>query len=237
MFIKKDQDTSFPRKSGPSHGLFVVVFYIIRINMISMSNVKKGKHPKVTHISKARLRFGSLRPATEPSYEVYAIWPIEVAEQARADIAGAEIRVDMRNGDPFNFVLRKVRYVLENAKTAFTEDAVREKAVVYMIGIVRDFGEPEGMEVLRLARALFGESPRVREAITEALARSGGESGLDDILSILKQDLSSPSGHLEAIAQFVQRHPGAAEKAIEALEPYAPSDPRFADAVCRIKGA
>jgi len=185
---------------------------------------EKPKAPKVIHITKAKNRFLSFRPSTEPAWEVNAIWPKSVPEMDRAEIADADIRVDMRYGDPFSVVLRKARYVLENAQAAFNGPEARERAAINTINVIRDYGEIEGVELLKKALELFGDSAKVREAISLAVARIGGPDDFNIIIMGMKGDAGgktderSRETHMGALIEFVERHPGQSMKIASSLE-------------------
>lgn len=128
------------------------------------------KVAKITHISKGKRAGCRIRPMTEPPCEVKIIWAMDVLEKNRAIIAEADIRADMSNGDPLLNVLKKVRYVLENAADALKQKSALENAVLSMISIIRDYGEPEGMPLLDLALALYGESnQKIKDSVEQAV--------------------------------------------------------------------
>ncbi len=168
---------------------------------------KTAEPHRIVHISAARRLGCTAEPKTEPPCEVVPLMASEVPENSRALLVEADIRADMNAGDPMGWALRKVNYVISAARGAFKEPEHLESVVSYAIEAVRDYGEPQGAELLRKASCLYGSSPRVRAALSEAAARIGGPGDFDIIISCLKSDLPSPSAHLRALSDFADRHP------------------------------
>jgi hypothetical protein len=122
----------------------------------------------ITHISKARRLPYSRRPLTEPSCVVKELWASTVKEKNRAIIVEADLRVDMKIGDPGLRVLRKARYILENVREAFADEDATIEMVLFTVRAVRDYSEPEGEDILKLANHLFGHNKKVAQAVKEA---------------------------------------------------------------------
>src|SRR5512143_1593804 len=100
---------------------------------------------KVVDITRARRRFCGACAPIGPPYPVPGIWVASVPEQDRALIMMADRRADMRIGDLGLRVLCKARYHLEAAGEALKAEEVRETFVVWVIRVIRDYGEPQGV--------------------------------------------------------------------------------------------
>ncbi len=196
---------------------------------------RKKSPPKIVHISKARRLKRKRRPDVEPPYAIGALWAENVEEKKRTVIVEAEIRADLNVGDPLLTTIRKVDYVLENAGQAYRDDEARTELVVFMVDIIRDYGEPEGIDTLRKAAELYGEKKEVREAISSAVVRIGCKDGLHLILFGLRYDDSNPSSHLPALLDFVRQFPETIDSVLKFLEPFASLNSAFEDAVSEIR--
>ena len=128
-------------------------------------------HKKITHITQAK-RVGYVqRPKAEPPIEVPELWATSVSEKHRAVIVEADLKADMSIGDPGFKVLRKSRYLLTNVSAAFRNQSDRLDLVSRVIGVIRDYGEPEGIELLKLASDIFGYNESIARQVSQAMGR------------------------------------------------------------------
>ncbi len=175
-----------------------------------------GTRQKIVHISKAKRVLSNKRPKTEPPCEIKLLWAAAVSESNRAVMVEADIRADIKNGDLNLTALRKARYVLDHAEEAFSEEAAVNELVGYMLSVIRDYGEPEGVEVLKRAWELFGSRKEIAEKISTFAARICSPSDYDILVTALESDTAS-SRHREAIAHFLERYPEKAGEIYDAL--------------------
>ena len=175
-----------------------------------------GARQKIVHISRAKRLLRDERPKTEPPQEVRLLWADKVCESNRAVMVEADIRADISNGDLNLTALRKARYVLDHAEEAFSEHEAILELVGYMLSVIRDYGEPEGVEVLRRAWELFGCEREIAERISTFASRICSGSDYDILITALESDVSSTS-HREAICHFIERYPEKSGEVYEAL--------------------
>lgn len=199
------------------------------------NETRKDRPNAVTHISKAKRLTRKRRPEAEPPFAVKSLWAAKVDEHSRTIIVEADIRADMNVGDPVLTTIRKVHYILENAKQAYSDDAARTQLITYMVDIIADYGEPEGIVALKKAAELFGDSRQVREAISRAAARISNEDALDLILGSFRLDASDPKAHMHSLKGFLSQFPHKRDEAISFMEKYAQFDARFAALLDELK--
>jgi hypothetical protein len=165
-----------------------------------------GRRQKIVHISRAKRMPYDERPKTEPPCEVKLLWASKVGESNRAVMVEADIRADIRIGDLRLTALRKARYVIDHASEAFSDDSAVIELVGYMLSVIRDYGEQEGIEVLKRAWELFGSKKEIAEKISTAASRLCSDSDYGILITALESDFSS-SCHKDAILHFLERYP------------------------------
>ncbi|MBU0527061.1 hypothetical protein KKE92_01145 [Candidatus Micrarchaeota archaeon] len=162
-------------------------------------------HKKLHHITQAK-RVGYVRrPKAEPPIEVAELWATSVSENSRAIIVEADLKADMSIGDPGFKVLRKSRYVLTHVSAAFKTQRDRLDLVSRVIGVIRDYGEPEGIALLRTARYIFGYDKSINEKIAMTVAQFGLESDFDILISVLEDFKSMTAAR--SVQNFLDRFP------------------------------
>ncbi len=174
---------------------------------------------KIIAISKARRLHYSERPSIDPPCAVGS-FTSKMPEADRAILAEAEIRSDITVGDPGLTALRKCRYILEHADLAIADLSIRERLVARTVAVIAEYGEPEGLPLVRGALALYGSMRTVREAASEALSQIGGERELDAIVPLVAADIAAPERHLRAIILLAERFPEIAARAAESLRAF-----------------
>jgi hypothetical protein len=80
-----------------------------------------------------------------------------------------------------------------------------------------DYGEPEGVALLKKALKLHGAGEPVRIAVSAAVARIGGPEDYAVILSCLELSPHNPAPHLSALEIFLERYPEKRAEAESAL--------------------
>ncbi len=166
---------------------------------------RQTAHKKLTHITQAK-RVGYVRrPKAEPPIEVAELWVSSVSENFRAVIVEADLKADMAIGDPGFKVLRKSHYILTNVSAAFKIQRDRLDLVSRVIGVIRNYGEPEGIELLRKARALFGHDQSISEQIAVTVAQLGSETDFDLLIAVLK-DYNGLAA-VRSVQTFLDRFP------------------------------
>jgi hypothetical protein len=175
-----------------------------------------GSRQKIIHISRAKRLPYSERPKTEPPCEVKLLWASKVGESNRAVMVEADIRADIKNGDLNLTALRKARYVLDHVSEAFSEDSAVNELVGYMLSAIRDYGEPEGVEVLKRAWELFGSRREIAERISTFAARICSPSDYGILITALESDVSSAM-HRSALQHFLERFPEKQDELDKAL--------------------
>ena len=174
----------------------------------------------VVDITKGRRIPYGRRPETDTACPVAALTVRGISETDRSLLCESNIRRDINNGDPSLTALRKCHYVLENAEAAFSDPAILELTVARIVGVIRDYGEPEGVPLLHESLRRFSGMEDVRKAVSDALSRIGGDDSYEIILASLQRDLARPDEHLTALRDFAYRYPekaGAIAAALEAL--------------------
>lgn len=171
---------------------------------------------KIIHISKARRLPYDKRPKTEPPCKVKLLWTADVSETNRAVMVEADIRADIKNGDLNLTALRKARYVLDHVGEAFSDDCAVTELVSYMLSVIRDYGEPEGVEVLKRAWELFGSDKEIAHKISTFAARICLASDYGILITALESDVSS-TPHREAVKHFLERYPEKANEMYDAM--------------------
>jgi len=189
---------------------------------------------KVVHISRAKRKHANKKVEISPPIEVNRIWA-KVGETSRAVLVEANIRADMSEGDVWRRVLRKANFVLRETATAFTEPEGIERMVMLTIAIIRDYGAPEGVELLKDALKRFGKMRQAREAVSVAVARIGTEDDFDLLVSALENDLTNPAAHLSALEHFAERFPSLAHDVIEAMERFSSKEQSFESNIASIR--
>ncbi len=193
-----------------------------------MSN-RGTSHKKLTHITQAK-RIGYVRrPKAEPPIEVPELWASSVSEKHRVIIVEADLKADMSIGDPGFKVLRKSRYVLTNVSAAFKIQSERLDLVSRVIGIILDYGEPEGIGLLRASKSIFGYDPLISEKIAIAAAHIGLESDFDLLVSIL-EDCNSLAA-IRSVQNFLDRFPDQ-RPALEQQLKSSSVPPHIAERIC-----
>jgi hypothetical protein len=175
-----------------------------------------GGRQKIVHISKAKRLPYNERPKTEPPCEMKLLWTAAISETNRAVMVEADIRADIKNGDLNLTALRKCRYALDHVQEAFSDDSAVDELVSYILSVVRDYGEPEGVGILRRAWELFGNKKELAERISTFAARICSASDYGIIITALESDVSS-SKHRDAVSHFLERYPEKASEMYDAL--------------------
>lgn len=165
-----------------------------------------GRRQKIVHISQAKRIPCKERPKTEPPCEIKLLWASGASETSRAVMVEADIRADMRNGDLNQTALRKARYAIDHVEEAFSDEAAVNELVGYILSVIRDYGEPEGVEVLKRAWSLFGSREEIARRISTFTARICSASDFDFLITILETDVSS-THHRDALQHFLERFP------------------------------
>lgn len=175
------------------------------------------KPPKIVHISRARRARETGELQVEPPFTVDAMGAFKVPEPQRAGLTALELRTELDHGDPFRRLLRKANYVIENAGCYFIEEKSRAEAVGSVVGIIMDYGEPEGVPLIKKALELHGASEAVRVAVSGAVARMGGPDDYSIIVSSLGMSPDNPGPHLSALVLFADRHPDRKSEVVAAM--------------------
>ncbi len=187
-----------------------------------MKKVHDGRpeagEPKVVHISRARRLAVQGRPQAEPPCEMKTLWNTRVSESSRAVFIQSELRLDLDTGDPFGWILKKANYAVENGNSAFASGEARAELALGILSVLADYGEPEGMRLVRRIRELYGGRDPLSRAISLCTARIGAAADLDLIIGGLDSDRSSPAHHIGAALQLAERFPSCTGQVIEELE-------------------
>ncbi len=199
---------------------------------------KSPSHGKVVHFTKARRYPYGKRPMIEPPLKPFGIDTFGVSEKNRMQMAEADIRVDITGGDLNLVVLRKINYLLDEIQK-FADEQQRMRAIGYIIEDVRNYGEPEGLGILKQCYILYGRCEGVLEQLFLAADNIGTVRGMRVLLTAYVTE-PSPE-HLANMGNFAWWFPGAvstmvsvigaspiprplAKMAINELEKYAPSE-------------
>ena len=206
---------------------------------------KSPSKGNVVHFTKARRYSYGKRPMIEPPVKPFGIDTFGVDEKSRMAMAEADIRVDMVRGDLDLVVLRKINFAL-SALRDFSDDVVRMQGILYLIEDAMNYGEPEGLGVLKQCYALYGE----REGVPGRLFRAADNIGtMRGMRVLLTAYISEPGDHhLAGLNNFAWWFPGAiplmtsvigaapvprtlADKAISELEKFLPHESKAAGSV------
>jgi hypothetical protein len=106
------------------------------------------------------------------------------SDQARITLVCAEIRAELDVGDPRDYVIPMVNYVLthaqgQNIRSLFINPDMITQLIVNMVDILRDYGSgANGAEAARVllekTKDLFGSDSRVLDAVSKASSQLSG---------------------------------------------------------------
>jgi len=151
----------------------------------------------------------------EPPAKPFGIDTFGVNEKNRIVMADADIRVDISNGDLNQIVLRKINFTLK-ALQSFNDEQVILRAIRYLIEDVSNYGEPEGLGILKICYLLHGRYDGVLEQLFQAADNIGTVLGMKTLLSAY---ISEPTdNHLEALHNFAWWFPGVAPRIATLIE-------------------
>ncbi len=176
------------------------------------------RSPKVVHITRARRLAVRARPETEPPCEMKGIWNAGISERSRAILVQGELRLDMGCGDPFGRILRKANYAAENGPAALNSEEARNELALGLVRVIADFGEPEGMRLVRRIREIYQGSETLDREISGCVSRIGHAADLDVILGCLDGQRGPAGPHLSAMLALAERYPDSCPLMLEALE-------------------
>ena len=193
---------------------------------------KSPSNGKVIHFTKARRYPYGARPMIEPPVKPFGIDTFGAGEKSRLAMAEADIRADMTSGDLDLHVLRKINFALDALKD-FRDAGIRMQGITYLIEDVRNYGEPEGLGVLKQCYVLYGKCEGVLEQLFHAADNIGTLRGMRTILTAY---VAEPvEGHLSGLDNFAWWFPGAVPMMVSILSAFRLPKPISEEAVSRIQ--
>ena len=193
----------------------------------TVGEMNRLRHASITQITRGRRRLYCERPRISPPLAVRAYLASQISEHGRMGVSFsfnrpvadlfAEIAADVAEGDPRLTALRKCAYVIENAPKHISDPNLVAQNISEILGIIREYGEPEGAPLVRRALKLYGGTPAVDAAAANALARIGSPRDFARLASLIRKDPECAQACLQAIIFIAERHPAHAATAIRAL--------------------
>ncbi len=202
------------------------------------------KDAKVVRITKAKRLGYSKRPAAEPPCRMQVLETRGIPESSRIAVTRDYLGVDIDSGDLDQSVLRKARYVVERLGDKipdpegrgnnFHDSSVKMKGMLYILDILAEYGEPEGLGVLRIAHELFGSNMHLHRQIHSVAEAIGTRRSLNVLLSAFVSD-PSKANHLQALKDFAWWYPGAVESMIRFIRASALSQKTAKKAIAELQ--